>query len=95
MFATADISEFFPSNKNWRTMSDAESVQLIVLVIGLFRPWENAFLKNKDGGLDEKVLAGLSSEYTQPVGPPLSRHIWALRKKTMAKIFRGMWIILR
>lgn len=82
MFATEDISEIFVrANEDYSTLSDAESIRLVINVTGLFRAWENAFLEYKDGNLDPTVWATLSKDYTQPMGANSFKHIWALRKQ--------------
>jgi hypothetical protein len=82
MFANEQISDIFVrANKDYGSISEAESVQLIVVVTGLFRAWENAFLENRDGSLGANIWAVLSRDYTQPMGAESFRHIWALRKQ--------------
>ena len=82
LFASDHISDIFVrANKDYASISEAESVQLIVVVTGLFRAWENAFLENRDGSLDANIWAVLSRDYTQPMGAESFRHIWTLRKQ--------------
>ena len=81
-FAAGNNAEIFVrANEDYDSLTDAESVQLIVLVTNLLRAWENAFLENRDGNLDESVWEALSRDYTQPMGAPSFIHIWALRKQ--------------
>lgn len=90
MFATENISEIFVrANKDYDSISDAESVQLIVLTTNLFRAWENAFLENRDGHLDDEFWEALSRDYTQTMGISSFRHIWSLRKQNYDPGFRG------
>jgi hypothetical protein len=89
MFATENISDIFVrANNDYDSVSEAESVQLIVLVTSFFRAWENAFLENKDGSLDENVWVSLSKDYTEPMGAPSFRHIWTLRKQNYDPTFQ-------
>ena len=89
MFATENISDIFVrANHDYNSLSEAESVQLVVLVTSLFRAWENAFLENKDGNLDENVWKSLSRDYTEPMGAPSFRHIWTLRKQNYDPTFQ-------
>ena len=82
MFANENISDIFVrANKDYSSLSEAESVQLIVIVTGLFRAWENAFLENKDGNLVPSVWLALSNDYTQLMGAASIRYIWTLRKQ--------------
>ncbi len=89
MFANKSISDIFVrANQDYSSISEAESVQLIVLVTNLFRAWESAFLENRDGNLDENVWAALSRDYTQPMGAPSFQHIWTLRKQNYDPSFQ-------
>lgn len=82
MFATHDMSDIFVrANEDYNSLSDAESVQLIVLTTNIFRAWENAFLESRGGNLDEDNWQTLSRDYTQTMGIPCARYIWALRKQ--------------
>lgn len=82
MFADRGISEIFVrANEDYNSLSDAESVQLIVLTTNIFRAWENAFLESRVGNLDESVWQALSREYAQTIGIPAFQHIWGLRKQ--------------
>ena len=89
MFANASISDIFVrANQDYSSISEAESVQLIVLVTNLFRAWESAFLENRDGFLDEDVWTALSRDYTQPMGASSFQHIWNLRKQNYDPSFQ-------
>lgn len=82
IFASGDIAEIFVrANTDYNSISEADSVRLIVLVTNLLRAWENAFLENRDGHLDENAWAALSRDYSQPMGAQSFQHIWALRKQ--------------
>ena len=82
MFANRDMSDIFVrANEDYNSLSDAESVQLIVLVTNIFRAWENAFLESRVGNLDENVWQALSRDYTQTMGIPSFQYIWGLRKQ--------------
>lgn len=82
ILAQKDLSEIFVrANKDYGSLSEAESVQLIVVITGLFRAWERAFLENRDGNLDANVWAALSRDYIQPMGAGSFRYIWKLRKQ--------------
>jgi hypothetical protein len=82
IFATENISDVFVrANKDYNSLSEAETVQLVVLVTNFFRAWENAFVEHRDGSLDENVWEALSRDYTEPMGAPSFRYIWSLRKQ--------------
>ena len=81
-FANGDIADIFiRANQNYESITDAESVRLIVLATNLFRAWEVAFIDNRDGHLDRNLWEAISRDYTQPMGAPSFRHIWELRKQ--------------
>ena len=89
MFANNDMSDIFVrANEDYSSLTDAESVQLIVLTTNIFRAWENAFLESKVGNLDESVWQGLSRDYTQTMGIPSFQYIWGLRKQNFDSEFQ-------
>ncbi len=89
IFAGERISDIFVrANQDFGSISEAESVQLIVPVTNLFRAWESAFLENRDGNLDENVWSALSRDYTQPMGASSFQHIWNLRKQNYDPSFQ-------
>jgi formate/nitrite transporter FocA (FNT family) len=46
--ATGSLSNIFVrANKDYQSITEAEAVQLVVFVTGLFRAWESAFLENR------------------------------------------------
>ena len=82
MLASANISDIFVrANKDYDSITEAESVQLMVLITNFFRAWETAVLENRDGNLDEKVWEVLAKDYTEPMGAASLLHVWNLRKQ--------------
>ncbi len=89
VFSTENISDIFVrANQDYGSLTEAESVQLTVTVTNILRAWENAFLENRDGYLDEKVWEALSREYIQPMGAASFRHVWAIRKQNYDPSFQ-------
>jgi len=89
VFASDSISDVFVrANNDYKSISEAESLQLFILVTNLFRAWENAFLENKDGNLDKNVWAALAKDYSQSMGNTSLKHIWSQRKQNYNKSFQ-------
>ena len=56
LFSSPDISDIFiRANKDFDSISDAETVRLIVITTNLFRAWEEAFLEMRNGHLEVNV----------------------------------------
>jgi hypothetical protein len=88
-FANAYISDIFiRANAEFNSISDSESVSLIVLTTNLFRAWEEAFLQARDGQLEAEVWEKLSRDYTTVMGASSFRHIWGLRKQNFTPEFQ-------
>ena len=88
IFATEDMTSIFVrANESFESITEPESVRLVILITNFFRAWENAFLESRDGYLDARVWATLSREYTRPMGAPSFQHIWKLRKQNYAPDF--------
>lgn len=82
IFATPDMTDIFVrANEDYSSITEAESVRLVILVTNFYRAWEDAFLENRDGHLDGQVWEALSRDYRQPLGAPSFQHIWKLRKQ--------------
>ncbi len=82
LFSSPDISDIFiRANKDFDSISDAETVRLIVITTNLFRAWEEAFLETRNGHLEVNVWEALSRDYTQAMGAPSFGRIWQLRKQ--------------
>lgn len=80
-FVEDDVTDIFVrANEDYASISEAESVRLIILTTNFFRAWEVAFLENRDGHLDQNIWGMISRDYKQPMGSPSFGHIWALRK---------------
>lgn len=89
IFANEDMTSIFVrANQSYESITEAESVRLIILVTNLFRAWEDAFLENRDGHLDGSMWEALSRDYLQPMGAPSIQHIWKLRKQNYDRDFR-------
>lgn len=82
VYASEDITEIFVrANKDYNSISDAESVRLIVVTTNLFRAWEEAFLIYKDGQLDADMWEVIARDYTTSMGATCIRHVWNIRKQ--------------
>ena len=94
-FAEQEVTDIFVrANQSFESITEAESVRLIILATNFFRAWENAFLENGDGHLDGRVWEALSKDYIQPMGAPSFQHIWNLRKQNYDSDFRDYVDIL-
>lgn len=82
VYASEDITEIFVrANKDYNSISDAESVRLIVVTTNLFRAWEEAFLIYKDGQLEADMWEVIARDYTTSMGAPCICHVWNIRKQ--------------
>ena len=81
-FASADIADIFNrGNLDFDSLTDTESVRLIILTTNYFRAWEEAFLEKRDGHLDKGTWETLSRDYRQAMGAGSFKRIWELRKE--------------
>lgn len=90
MFASTVASDIFVrANESLDTLSEAESVQLVIMVTNLFRAWENAFLENQEGHLEDHVWETWSRDYARAMGAPSFQKIWALRRANYHRDFQS------
>ena len=90
VYAIENLSEIFVrANEDYNSISEAESVRLIVVTTNLFRAWEEAFLAQKEGHLGVGMWEIISRDYTQTMGASSIRHIWNIREQVYDPGFRG------
>lgn len=88
-FATKEFADIFiRANQDFNSITESESLRLFLLVTNLFRIWENTFLEHKDGNLSDKVWVTLSKDYSQAMGIPSFKYIWAMRKQNYDEDFQ-------
>ena len=88
-FADPNLADILTRAHNDTTqLTEAERVQLIVGVQGVFRVWEEAYYQHKAGRLDEHLWAAILREYLSYLSAAGFDFVWQLRKNGHNDEFR-------
>jgi hypothetical protein len=80
-FADANLADILVrAHHDTTQLTEAEILQLIVSVQGVFRVWEEAYYQNKAGRLDEHLWAAILREYSSYLSAAGFDFVWQLRK---------------
>jgi hypothetical protein len=90
IFTTVDMSELFvKANYDYDSLSEAELVRLIAGILPMFRLWEEAFIQNEQGRLEDRVWVGINSQYTAYLSYSVLSRVWELRRGHFDKSFQS------
>lgn len=88
-FADSNLADILTrAHTNTDSLSEAEVVQLIVGVQGVFRVWEEAYYQHISGRLDANLWQAILREYTSYLSGPGFDFVWQLRKNYHNDEFR-------
>ena len=80
--ANPDISEIFVrANEDFDALSDAELMRFIVLTVGVFRAWEEAYIQNRDGYLADTAWEAVARHYSLITSAPSIRRALGAEKR--------------
>ena len=80
-FADANLADILTRAHNDTTqLTEAEILQLIVSVQGVFHVWEEAYYQHIAGRLDEHLWAAIVREYSSYLSAAGFDFVWQLRK---------------
>lgn len=88
-FADPILAEILTrAHKDTDSLTEAEVVQLIVGVQGVFRVWEEAYYQHVAGRLDQHLWDAMLREYSSYLSAPGFDFVWQLRKNGHNDDFR-------
>lgn len=77
------------SNRNPRSLSDEELVQMFAIAQRNFRVWEEAFGLYQKGRLDNEVFESITKQYASFLAHRGFAHVWAFRCEFYDEGFRN------
>ncbi len=84
-----DLSHIFvKALESFEILTEEERLRLIVVFIGIFRSWEEAFIRHDIGHLDSRAWEPILSYYTFIMSTPAARKVWEMRKEHFDDRFR-------
>ena len=88
-FADANLADILTrAHNDTNQLTEAEILQLIVAVQGVFRVWEEAYYEHIAGRLDEHLWAAMLREYSSYLSAGGFDFVWQLRKNGLNDEFR-------
>ena len=89
-FADSSMSALFArANEDYDSLTDADAIAIISGLYPILRIWEEAYFQYEQGRLDERVWAGINSQYTSYLSYPAMSKIWKLRRKHFDSEFQN------
>ena len=79
---------FVKSIESFESLTDEERLSLVVLLTGVFRAWEEAFIRHDIGHLDSRAWKPMLSYYIFIASAPPARQVWKMRKEHFDDRFR-------
>lgn len=79
-FGVGDLAEIFAkANEDYDTLTDAEILKLLSAIVPMLRLWEEAFIQNEQGRLEDRVWDGINSQCSAYFNYAAFSKIWELR----------------
>ena len=79
---------FVRANEDPDSLSDVESLRLIILLITMFRLWEEAHYLWTEGRLDARIWDSMASQYSTFLSTASFKRVWALRHQHFSPAFQ-------
>ena len=67
------------ANEDWSSLSDAEVLNLLSGLLPMMRLWEEAFIQNQNGRLENRIWKGINTAYSAYLSYPALIKTWELR----------------
>ena len=81
-FAIGDVAEVMArANEDYESLSDSEALKLLAAVLPVLRLWEEAYVQNELGRLENRFWIGVNGQCFDYLSYPAVYRIWELRSK--------------
>ena len=74
-------------NEDFDSLSESETLQLIINLAAILRAWEEAFMRYEDKSLDQRSWDTMTNYYSFILNAPAFQKAWALRKDQFDSAF--------
>jgi hypothetical protein len=79
-FGSGDLAEIFAkANEDYDALTNAESLKLLSVIVPMIRLWEEAFIQNEKGRLEDRVWDGINSQCSAYFNYAAFSRIWEVR----------------
>ncbi len=88
-FTDPQMAELFTrANLRDDTLTDAETLQLVIGIQRIFRVWEEAHNQYNAGRLDKHIWDAMNRQYSSYLAAPAYQMVWELRRQFYDDDFR-------
>ena len=75
--ASGDLSDVISkANDDFESLSDCEALKIFTAILPILRLWEEAYIQNEQGRLENRVWNGINSQYAAYLSYPALKRIW-------------------
>jgi hypothetical protein len=90
VFATGDVAEVMAkANEDYESLSNSEFLRLLAGILPVLRLWEEAFVQNEQGRLENRFWIGINGQCSDWLSYPALSGIWELRSKHFDSNFQS------
>lgn len=80
VFSSIEMGETLAKgNDDWTSLSNAEVLNLLSGLLPMLRVWEEAFIQNQTGRLENRFWEGINTSYAAYLNYPAISKTWELR----------------
>ena len=82
VFATGGVAEVMAkANEDYESLSNSERLKLLAGLLPVLRLWEEAYVQNEQGRLENRFWIGINGQCLDYLRYPALSRIWELRSK--------------
>jgi hypothetical protein len=90
VFATGDVAEVMAkANEDYDSLSNSEFLRLVAGILPVLRLWEEAYVQNEQGRLENRFWIGINSQCSEYLSYPALSRIWEARSKHFDSDFQS------
>jgi hypothetical protein len=90
VFATGDVAEVMAkANEDYESLSNSEFLRFLAGILPVLRLWEEAFVQNEQGRLENRFWIGINGQCSDFLSYPSISGIWELRSKHFDSNFQS------
>jgi len=79
---------YIKAMEDFESLSDAERLRLITLMVSVVRVWEEAFHQHKMGRLDDELWRAIVAQYSNFIAVGFAPQLWNLRRHAFTESFQ-------
>jgi hypothetical protein len=77
------------ANHDFESLDEPQRIQIISLLIPVFRVWEEAFYQNRDGRFEDDMWDTMSKVFADVLSTRAFQQVWELRQSGFSDLFRA------